>query len=197
MRKRLQIALAAALLIILFGVAVWQVLGPCEPIHQGKPLSAWLAALDLETSHSPEAAMHAVRAIGTNSFPWLTRMLRAKDPVWKRAVIWFNAKQSFLLLPATPASVVQNRAVQAYIALGSAAKDNVPALIQIMESESSPQVRACVAAALGGIGPEAKGAIPVLLKASADNNAEVRKNSICALANIHRWSPNDPAERSF
>src|SRR5258707_8448021 len=106
---------------------------PPEPAHQGKPLSAWLADLDLESSHSTDTAVYALRAIGTNSFPWLTQMLRAKDPVWKQAVLSFNTRQSFLRLPVTPASLVQNRAVRGYIALGNVAKENVPAFIQILD----------------------------------------------------------------
>jgi len=168
---------------------------PGEPAHQGKPLSAWLADLDLESSHSTDTAVYALRAIGTNSFPWLTQMLRAKDPVWKQAVLSFNTRQSFLRIPVTPASVVQNRAIQGYIALGNVAKDNVPALIQILDSEPSPQIRSCVAAALGGIGPEAKAAIPALSRATADKSAEVRKNAFWALASIHRWSPDVPEGR--
>ena len=42
---------------------------------------------------------------------WLTKMLRASDPTWRQAIIAFNAKQSLLRLPVTPASVVRARAI--------------------------------------------------------------------------------------
>lgn len=190
MRKRVQVALAV-LLVALVGIIVWQVLGVREPSYAGKPLSQWLADLDLGSSDSPDKAVQAVRAIGTNSFPWLTKMLRASDPIWNHAIIAFNAKQSLLRLPVMPASVVRARAVEGYNALGIAAKDNVPTLVRMMGSEASPQVRFCIAASLGGIGPGAKAAIPVLLRATDDKNAEVRQGALLALANIRRWIPDD------
>jgi HEAT repeat protein len=103
-------------------------------------------------------------------------------------VIAFNAQQSLIRVPIMPANIVRARAVAGYAALGNAAKNNVPALVQIMKSETSPQVRCCVASALGGIGPCAKAAIPVLLEAAQDTDAEVRKDAILALANIRSWA---------
>jgi hypothetical protein len=190
MRKRVQIAVAV-LLVAIVVIIVWQVLGVREPSYGGKPLSQWLADLDLGSSDSPDKAAQAVRLIGTNSFPWLTEMLRVTDPIWKQAVIAVNAKQSIIRLPVTPASMVRARAVDGYNALGSGAKDNVPKLVQMMDSETSPQVRSCVAAALGAIGPGAKAAIPALLKAADDKNAEVCKHARLALANIQMWIPDD------
>jgi hypothetical protein len=160
-----------------------------EPRYGGKRLSAWLAELDLETSRPSEPGLHAVQMIGTNSFPLLTRMIRSTDPRWKRAVLGLNAWQRFLKVPVLPASTMRNRAVQGYMALGARAKPNVPALMDLLQMDCSSEVRSSVAAALGGIGPEAAAAIPVLLRAASDKNAEVRKESLWALANIQRWSP--------
>jgi HEAT repeat protein len=185
MRKRVQIALAV-LAVALLGV-VWQVLRPREPIYHGKVLSSWLADLDLESAHSPEKAAQAVRAIGTNGFPALIKMLCTKDPLWKRGLIAFNDRQSFIQLRISQADVVRYRAVQGYGALGAAGKGTVPALIQIIDSEPSAEVRSDVAAALGAIGPQARAAIPVLLKAAGDQNPTLRRNAIFALANIQRW----------
>jgi hypothetical protein len=186
MRKRIQVALAVLILAVA-GTIARQVAVVREPGYGGKRLSAWLADLDIGSSNSTERAGQAVRAIGTNSFPWLTRMLCASDPMWKQAVMAFNAKQSLVRVPVTSASVVRFRAVQGYNVLGRLAKDNVPALIRIMEADTSSQVRSCVAAALGGIGPEAKAAIPVLWKAVESKDAGLRKSAIAALSNIQRF----------
>lgn len=186
MGKRVQLVLAVAVL-ALIGVVAWQMLRPSEPVYQGKRLSNWLADLDLGSGHSPEAATQAVRAIGTNSFPVLMRMLRAKDPLWKRGLIALSARQSLIELQISQADLVRCRAVQGYAALGPAAKETVAALIQVMDSEPRVEVRMDVAAALGAIGPGAKAAIPVLLKAAQDQNSELRKAALCALVNIERW----------
>ena len=162
-----------------------------EPAYGGKRLSTWLAELDLETSRSSEQAQHAVQMIGTNSFPLLTRMIRSTDPRWKRTLVGLNARQRFLKIPVTPASMMRNRAVQGYLALGARAKQNVPALMDLLQREPSSEVRSSVAAALGVIGPEAQAAIPLLLRAAADQSADVRKESLWALANIQRWSPDN------
>jgi HEAT repeat protein len=61
----------------------------------------------------------------------------------------------------------------------------------MMELESSPHVRASVAAALGAIGPGAKAALPVLQKAAEDKNPEVRQNALFAMGNILMWVPAD------
>jgi Tfp pilus assembly protein PilV len=186
MRKRVQIAFAV-FAVALLGVIAWQVLRQREPVYQGKVLSSWLEDLDLESAHSPEKATQAVRAIGTNGFPVLIKMLCTEDPLWKRGLIAFNARQSFIQLRISQADVVRYRAVQGYGALGAAAKDSVPALIQIMDLETSAEVRSEVAAALSAIGPQARAAIPVLMKAAADKNPALRRNAISALANIQRW----------
>ena len=129
--------------------------------------------------------------VGTNSFACLTGMIRATDPLWKRVLMALNASQSIIRFPVIPAGLVRARAVAGYTALGSAASDNVPVLIRMMELESSPHVRASIAAALGDIGPGAKPAIPVLQKAAQDKNPEVRQNALFALGNILMWVPDD------
>ena len=163
-----------------------------EPGYRGRKLSGWLADLDLESRRSSEQTVFAIQAIGTNAFPMLNRMIRSTDPWWKRHAMAFNASQRLFRIPVTPSSVLRNRAVQGYTALGPRAKPNVPQLVHLLETESSAQVRSSVAAALGGIGPEAKSAIPALQKATQDLSAEVRKESLWALVNIQRWSL-DPA----
>ena len=186
MRRRQAIAtlvLAGLVLVVFVNKVLF-----AEPRYAGRNLSAWLADLDLESSHSGRAAVCAVQAIGTNAFPMLTAMIRSTDSWWKQKIMALNAGQPVFGIPVTPASVFRNRAVQGYVALGGRAKQNVPELIRLFEKESSCQVRSSIAAALGGIGPEAKGAVPLLIKATQDSSAEVRKESVWALANIRGWS---------
>jgi HEAT repeat protein len=188
--SRVQIA---SVLAVIGGVLAigWWGCAPREPRYADRPLSAWLADLDLANPHSPESATSAIRALGTNSFPCLTKMLRERDPPWKRAAMWLNDSQSLVRFPVTPARVIRNRAVQGYVALGLQAVGKVPELVGLMESEKSAEVRAAVAAALGGLGRGASAAIPALLKATQDPNKELRDSALLALANIRMWNPTE------
>jgi HEAT repeat protein len=114
-------------------------------------------------------------------------MLCARNSVWTKAAILFNSKQTLLRLPATPSTVTQARALQGFSALGSLAEPSVPQLVQILEAEPSPQVRAYVALALGQIGRGARSATPALRRAADDKNEEVRRSAVSALINIQMW----------
>jgi HEAT repeat protein len=120
-------------------------------------------------------------------------MVRATDPAWKRAVIAFNAKQHLLHISVTPAGVIRSDAVEGYRALGGLAKDNVPMLIRLLDSEPSMQVRCSIALALGALGPEAKAAIPALAKAANEKDLQLRLSATTAIMNVQSWS--DPAVR--
>jgi len=135
--------------------------------------------------------------IGTNALPVLLRMICAKDPLWKRCLIAFDARQSFIQLQISRAAVIRYRAAQGYGALGAEAKDGVASLIEVMQSEHSVEVCQGVAAALGAIGPAAKSAIPVLLKAAGSQNPELRRSAVLSLRNIHRWDQSLSFERRF
>ena len=193
----------AAVLAALTGLVVATVLCGLErdrqPGYCGKPLNAWLADLDLgpaEPSAKAAEAARAIRTIGTNSFPWLLKMLRADEPLWKRAAIVLNSSQSLVRMPVTPANLIRARAIEGYSVLEGSAADAVPELIRLLDSTDSPQVRASAATALGRIGRGARSAIPALRKAAGDENAEVRKSALVALANIQMWM-NDPVSRGF
>ena len=115
-----------------------------QPAYDGKPLSKWLSDLALDPTVSQKAG-RAIRAIGTNALPSLAVMIRASDPAWRRAVMAFNSKQHFIRIAVTTAGIIRSDAIEGYRALGGLAKGNVPVLIQLLESESSLQVREEVA----------------------------------------------------
>ncbi|PWT91735.1 MAG: hypothetical protein C5B56_03365 [Proteobacteria bacterium] len=171
-------------------IAWWVTAREREPRYEGKPLSQWLRESDfmsypLVTSGQEDKAL---TAIGTNCFPYLERMLYATDRPWKRAAIAFNSKQSLLRIPLTPAQVYRGRAMWGYSLLGPAAAADVPRLIQLMNSEKSPEVRCCIAGTLGLMGPKARDAIPVLMNAATNRNADVRRSAVLALRNIRRYN---------
>jgi len=184
---RRHIAILAILASVIIGFVLIE-LQLKEPGYGGRKLSAWLADLDLESGRSSEEAVYAIRAMGTNAFQMLGSMIRSTDPWWKRNALALNARQPFFRIPVTPSSVFRNRAVQGYTELGPGAKQAVPDLIRMLETEPSCQVRSSIAAALGGIGPEARSAIPALMAASQDQSADVRRESLWALANIQLYN---------
>jgi hypothetical protein len=171
-------------------IAWWVTAREREPRYEGKPLSQWLRESDfmssphpLETIRKTDEVLHA---IGSNSFPYLEKMLCATDPPWKQVAIAFNAKQSLVRLPVTPAQVYRGRATWGYSLLGPVARADVPRLIQLINSQNSPEVRCCIAAALGAMGPNARDAIPALMNAVTNQNADVSRSAVFALRNIRR-----------
>jgi len=76
---------------------------------------------------------------------------------------------------------VVNHVVSAFISTRNAA---IPELIDILEDEKISVVRPRVAAVLGKMGPEAKDAIPALIKVVADKNPLARREALFALAGI-------------
>jgi hypothetical protein len=123
MTKRPRIALAFLLVVALGGVA-WQALRQREPIYQGKPLSFWLKGFQLDDWPGKpgfDQTCEAVRETGTNSFPILLHMFRARDSDLKRNVISFGRKA----------------ARQGFFALGKNAKYAVPALVEIYEERTA------------------------------------------------------------
>ncbi len=180
------------ILVLLALIATSAVVGHPEPSYQGRSLSKWLSELALDPAVS-QNARRAVRTIGTNALPRLSAMVRATDPGWKRAVIAINAKQHLLHIAFTPAGIMRSDAVEGYRALGGLAKDNVPVLVRLLDSEPSVQVRSSIAQALGAIGPEAKAAIPALAKAANEKDLQLRLSATSALMNIQSWT--DPADR--
>lgn len=68
--------------------------------------------------------------------------------------------------------------------IGEEAAKAVPALIQVLESDTTEEVRRAAAEALGSIGPAAKKAIPVLTHALCDANVYMRWAATKALKAI-------------
>jgi HEAT repeat protein len=188
MTRRVRIALAVLVLAAAGGIG-WLVLRPGEPTYHGKPLHVWLADFDLSRSQRPEKATEAIRAIGTNALPLLERMIRTKDALWEKAMISLNDRQSVIQLEITESRVIRYRAIEGYRVLGPNASPSVPVLIHILDCEPSVEVRADVATALGSIGPEAKAAVPVLMKMAQAQNVDLRRNAIMAVGDIQLSTP--------
>src|SRR6266446_5539831 len=99
MRRRLSIG-RVVLLIAILGVLVWVILRPDEPAYRGKRLSQWLdeynraGALDKTGTIS-----EAVRAMGTNSLPYLLANIKHVDSPMKARFFALVGRQHILKLP--------------------------------------------------------------------------------------------------
>jgi len=165
-------------------IAVWPL---AEPHYQGQPLSLWLGVYWRGITNRPAQAesAEAVLQMGTNAFPCLINMIRARDSFLKQEAIKWSAKQKVIKFNFTTATERRYLAQCGYSILGPAAKSQVPELTRILTNDTVAEVRQCVAAALGSIGPDARSAVPALFLTAKDKDHMVRNNSLWALGRIH------------
>lgn len=176
MKKRFRIVFGILLLLVVGGIA-WLTLRSSEPLYKGKPLSAWLEAFDknydfigsTENMDRGIEASEAVRHIGTNAIPTLLRRLRAKDNPLADRLYALAQKQHFVAVEHVPAYLRRTEGRSGFRVLGPEGRAAVPALMKLYGSVS-PECRPCIAATLGGIGPDAKRAVPLLIRGLAETN---------------------------
>lgn len=180
MTKRVQIALGV-LFITVFGLVAWQVLvAREEPVINGQPLRFWLENYTFVSAEFDRAVQKA----GTNAIPTLLRMLRQRDSSLKVRAMALAQQQDLVKIPFFPDKEQNAQACQAFIKLGVAAKAAVPRLIEIYESQISEESQGWTARSLGAVGPEAKQAVPALLRGVTNSSVRVRTQTIVALSFI-------------
>jgi len=194
MRQRCAIAglavLAASVMCFLIASS------PREATYKGKPLRYWVKgyrAGNTQWNDSwPERADTAVRQIGTNGIPTLLRMLAAKDSEWDMrllnwSVTWrgWAQRQHFVKIARGPhlRSYEPVEASSAFRALGPEASCALPDLIRLLGQDLPSNNHAYVVLTIGGIGPAAKQAVPLLLRELRDPTW--RGNALYALGRIH------------
>jgi HEAT repeat protein len=180
-----------AIIIVIAGL-IWllAVQVPREPSYRGKRLTVWLRTYSSSSSsgrHSREwnEADDAVRLIGTNSIPVLLHMICEKDSKFKVRLVALAQKQRLIKIHFVPAAVRNAEASLAFIVLGDMAKDAVPRLVTMYDENISLDSQCAIEDAFAWIGPPAKPAIPLLLRAATNSNSRVRANALWALGEIH------------
>ncbi len=133
-------ALIAALLL-----ATWLV-RPRQPVHDGRPLLAWVADLESPRAEVRAAAEQAIRSVGAEGVSALVWALRRGDSLLGRAVV------------ATEKSLPR----RVWLALLRTAKPG-----------EAPRQRAAAARALGLLGPAAEPALPALKERLSDRHFSV------------------------
>jgi HEAT repeat protein len=94
-------------------------------------------------------------------------------------------KQRLIKIHFVPAAERNVEASRAFIVLGDMAKAAVPALVKTYDEDISVDSRSAIEDALAWIGPAAKPALQLLLRAAADPHPRVRANALWALGQIH------------
>jgi hypothetical protein len=178
MGKRGRILIAVAT-VALLAMVVWRMLPAPEPVYDGKPYSYWLAQIDpTNLVHPQDKAYSAIIQIGTNGVPILLQMIRSQDSPLKAKIINWAAQHRFPWIRYTATEISHRRAEEAFSVLGYRATGAVPELINIFDKNASWESEYSAAVALGNIGPEAKAAVPSLLRGAGSPNAYVR---LCAI----------------
>jgi HEAT repeat protein len=193
MRNGYRYLLALVATAVLAVIAWASLSGPPNPVYQGKRLSVWLKRYDNLSNLNPYKNLTdrqepdtAVRQIGTNSIPMLLSMLRAKDSNLTLKTISLLKKQHFLKFNYVTAQMQENEAAEAFQALGASASNAVPELVKMYSVNNSINAQYAIVLSLAHIGPEAKGAIPLLLQLAATNKNEIVAGiSVNALGFIH------------
>lgn len=179
MRKgRRNLLLGGLVALALASALVSLALRPPEPAYQGRSLSEWLK---LGTNgYLDPAAKSAIRHIGTNATPILLQMLRAHDSRLKLQLVGLLEKQHLVKLHFTSATQRNNEAAIAFVFLGDTARNAVPDLIQVFEEGITPESQICAIDSLGGIGPAARSAVPVLTATVGNTNANSNVRNVAA-----------------
>ncbi len=189
MGKKRRILFAVLVLAILGGLA-WMVFSPRvepEPVYQGKSLSVWLENYDpyntKRSSQQSIATQTAIQTMGTNAIPTMLRMLRTPNLPWKNWLFALAQKQHVIKIKYVEPWRNYERAAYGLQALGPRAADAVPELLKMFDQYPGAQM--ALARDIAYIGPDAKMAVPSLLRHTTSKDSDTRANSLYALGQIH------------
>jgi hypothetical protein len=191
------------LLVAALGWAVWQawrqpprVRQPpraLEPVYNGMPISCWMIQprtrdfyiLGPSLYEPPSSLLR-----DSNAVPFLIRGLRRDSSLgatWYRKWVWANLPpliQRRLPQPVENSTGTRTNAATLLGLMGPIAKPAIPALIQTLQQDDSPEVRQAAAAALGRPGYQDKIIAAALNQALQDTDARVRFSAAKALRSI-------------
>jgi hypothetical protein len=190
MKRQLLIVVTTLTAIAVVGFALYA-LRQREPVHQGRSLSAWLVEADTGSfpRQSRVPADEAIRQIGTNAFPMISQLLRARDSAVKSKLIPLVNRQSRVRIHITSQYEHYNQAIAACYALGPVAKPLVPEIAKALPNMKGVQPSA--EQWLGELGPDAEAAIPALVAILEDKKNPTRFMAAQNLAHIAIHRPQD------
>ena len=199
-RPRLILILLAVLAV---GCVLFVLLLPGEPVYKSKKLSEWMYVtlghrvdvvggnLIVDESHlrAEQEARLAIRAIGTNGFLTIRRMLRAQDgSLWRGLKKFVNGHTVFRVHLHTDEEKV-HAAAQAVATLGTDALPLLPDLIRLAQD---PDARfrehamntlvVLMKQDIAGIEPHKRALLSLLSDRCGDTNSIVRQQALKAIS---------------
>jgi hypothetical protein len=178
MKKNLLIFGALLLLVCSALLFAWRS-APPEPVWHGRTLTAWTDDLAVGSSvQIREEAEKALRGVGTKAIPHLLRMLRTRDTLPRRGLLWLNRRQNVFKFRVRPAREQHVRAWMAFQALGEKAEPALPQLRQMLLSEPRTDF---LSESIAVISPKS---VPILMEAVPRAPTELQFGLITA---ARRW----------
>jgi hypothetical protein len=176
--------LLAVLVVAALGGLAWLVLRPSEPSYQGRRLSEWLDRYNEAGAMDKTGPVSdAIRAMGTNSLPFLLAHIKHTESPLKRKFVNVVAKQHWVRLPFFGTDPYQATSILALHALGSNATSLCPELLKASEDTNSYW---WATMSLLAIGPTA---IPTLAKLCETTNETARTAALIVIARLKTDSP--------
>jgi hypothetical protein len=147
-KRRVLIVISGCLAAAVIGFLLWPRAREREPEYNGIALSAWLTRCFSSSPTEQAMGADAVRQMGTNVLPTLTRWIQYETPGWRKQLWRLGAKPSFLnrnetmrlLLVGKPA----NRAILAeggFAILGPGASNALPDLRRLANNSEAPDTQ--------------------------------------------------------
>lgn len=176
MRNKRKLALAFLVIVLITGAAWLLVRSPREPSYQGKSLTQWLNEYNRAGSMDKTGPISdAIRAMGTNSLPFLLAYINHPDSKLKFKLQKLLRKQH-LIKPSILGSDYRSVSILALSALGTNAAPLFPDLLKLADD---PQIHWWGAMSLLAIGPSS---IPTLEKVCESTNVQVRTDAVLMMA---------------
>lgn len=183
MRRKLSIGRAVLLMAVL-GVMAWVILRPDEPTYRGKRLSQWLDEYNRAGAlEKTEPISEAIRAIGTNSLPYLLANIKHVDSPMKIRFFALIRRQHILKLPFYGADPSRSTSILALHALGSQAAPLYPEVLKVAQDPGTHWWGMMSLLAVG------TNTIPTLAKACQSTNAQVRTEAALMIAMMRAMPP--------
>ena len=169
-------------------IAAWEfsITSPVNALYKGQPLITLLEAYHLgDIQCNSIEADRALSVLGTNAIPTLVWMLEQEDSSLKLKVLGILKKQHLLKVHNISSEERHFAARIAFARLKEKGEPGVPQLAKLCQHGRSRSARRYAAAALGEIGPGARGALPALLSATKDPDSDVRVQALLSVYHIH------------
>jgi len=185
MRKQAKIAVSF-LCIVASAMLTWR-MGPSpEPSYEGQSLTHWLDRYNEAERTEGIAVSDAIRAMGTNTLPYLLRHLRQKPSTLKLNLFLVAEEYHLALFSPPRITPYLGPSLLALRALGSTAKPLVPDLLRMFEDNKTMAVGGL---ALFSIGTES---IPAFEEACSSTNSTARIEAAIFLAVLPNDSHSEP-----